>query len=63
MCFVNEAGFTAASLLIISELIRVKDDLKFNLYSFHSKGLSTAKLAADDSDEEERFYDVDKLQE
>jgi hypothetical protein len=34
MCYINEAGFTAATLLIISELIKVKDDLKFNLYSF-----------------------------
>jgi len=34
MCFINEAGFTAATLLIISELIKTKDDLKFSLYSF-----------------------------
>jgi len=34
MCFINEAGFTAATLLIISELIKLKDDLKFSLFSF-----------------------------
>lgn len=67
MCYINETGFTAATLLIISELIKLKDDLKFNLYSFDVARLgSKAKKPAisnmiNDSDEEERFYDVDKL--
>jgi CBF/Mak21 family len=34
MSTLNEAAYTAASLLIVSELIRAKDDLKFQLYSF-----------------------------
>jgi ribosome biogenesis protein MAK21 len=33
MSTLNEASYTAASLLIVSELIRCKDDLRFQLYS------------------------------
>ena len=59
MCFLNEAGFSAATLLIISELIRIKEDLKLTFYSFGSF-LTKKSAAADDSDEEEHFVDVDK---
>jgi ribosome biogenesis protein MAK21 len=62
MCYINEAGFSAATLLIISELIRVKEDLRFNLYSFHG-GSTRGNMRIDDSDDEERFYDIDKLNE
>jgi len=58
MCFINEAGFSAATLLIISELIRIKEDLKLTFFSF---GSVFTKKGSDDSDEEERFIDVDKL--
>jgi hypothetical protein len=34
MAMLNEAAYTAASLLIVSELIREKTDLRFQLYSF-----------------------------
>jgi len=66
MCYINEAGFTAATLLIISELIRSNEDLRFNLYSFDvgrslmNKG-NTTRNNINDSDDEERFYDVDKI--
>lgn len=33
MATLNEASYTAACLLIVSELIRCKDDLRFQLYS------------------------------
>ena len=73
MSTINEASFTAACLLIISELIRCKDDLRFQMYSLdqisNRKGAvgpsgkkSQAKHADSDS-EEERFIDVDKLEE
>eukprot|EP00347_Sterkiella_histriomuscorum_P015659 403356183 len=66
MCFINETGYTAATLLIISELIKLKDDIKFNLYSFdfsRSTKPSHKTVNVNDSDDEERFYDIDKLQE
>ena len=34
MCFLNEASFTAASLLIFSEIIRVRKDVRLSLFSF-----------------------------
>lgn len=66
MCFINETGYTAATLLIISELIKVKDDVKFNLYSFDfakpTQKLSNKKNTnLNESDDEEHFYDIDKI--
>lgn len=47
MCFINEVGYTAATLLIISELIKVKDDVRFGLYSFDfARGSSSNKQGA-----------------
>lgn len=69
MCYLNEAGFSAATLLIISEIIKIKDDLRFSLYSFDvgrsSNKMKFTKISSNnnDSDEEERFYDADKLEE
>ena len=61
MATLNEASFTAACLLIISELIRCKNDLRFQLYSFDQIVKSSSiNNRNDDDDEEERFYDVDK---
>ena len=64
MATLNEASFTAASLLIVSELIREKSDLRFQLYSFDTitKTKRTAKSGDSDS-EEEHFRDVDKDEE
>ena len=56
VCFLNETGYTAASLLIISELLRIKKDFRFHLFSFDS-----GAFEANDSDEEEHFFDADKL--
>jgi len=70
MATLNEASYTAASLLIVSELIRSKDDLRFQLYSLEqiSKSHSAqnklgAVVGAGDDSDEERFVDVDKLEE
>jgi len=72
MAFVNEANFIAATLLVISEIVRQRQDLKLSLFSgnFGSKGsdlkpaTSTVKLdqAGSEDDDEERFIDVDKVQ-
>jgi len=59
MAMLNEASYTAASLLIVSELIREKTDLRFQLYSFDT--ITKSKKTRNDSDsEEEHFVDVDK---
>ena len=50
VCFLNETGYTAASLLIISELLRIKKDFRFHLFSFDS-----GAFEANDSDEEEEM--------
>jgi hypothetical protein len=64
MATLNEACYTAASLLIVSELIREKSDLRFQLYSFDTitKTKRTGKSGDSDS-EEEHFRDVDKDEE
>jgi hypothetical protein len=59
MAMLNEAAYTAASLLIVSELIREKTDLRFQLYSFDT--ITKTKRTKNDSDsDEEHFVDVDK---
>ena len=68
MCFVNESNFTAATLLVISELLKVRKDVgleifKFNtqlekeeqnVISIHAKK-SAAVIDDSDDDEEENF--------
>ena len=58
MATLNEPSYTAATLLIISELIRCKNDLRFQLYSLEQiskqQKKSGAKGAEQDDDEEER---------
>ncbi|TNV85590.1 hypothetical protein FGO68_gene17657 [Halteria grandinella] len=69
MSTLNEASYTAASLLIVSELIRCKDDLRFQLYSLEQitrggKADASKNKGRDDSDsEEEHFVDADKVAE
>ena len=46
MTFVNEANFTAAALLIVSEILRLRTDLRLALYSGNfggSKGKETTE--------------------
>lgn len=72
MSFLNEANFTAASLLIISEILRARNDIKLSLFPLFNlgggNGVISAKTegikldqAGSDDDEEERFVDVDKI--
>jgi hypothetical protein len=66
MCFINEANYTAACLLIISEVIKSRDDIRFSLYrttSTFSNNKSTKINDIMDDDDEEVFYDKDKLDE
>lgn len=36
MCFVNESNFTAATLLVISELLKVRKDAALEIFKFNS---------------------------
>jgi ribosome biogenesis protein MAK21 len=66
MATLNEASYTAACLLIVSELVRCKNDLKFQLYSLEQiiggKKAKTENKDNEDS-EEEHFVDADKVEE
>ena len=57
MACINEASFTAACLLIISELAKVKKELSDELYDGKSFAYDN------DDDDEERFVDADKIME
>jgi ribosome biogenesis protein MAK21 len=61
MATLNDSAYTAASLLIVSELIREKPDLRFQLYTLEQITGKRTQNQAEDS-EEEHFYDADKLQ-
>ena len=77
MCFVNESNFAAATLLVISELLKVRKDVAFeifkhktqlekeekNVISIHArKGAQDEKDKESSSDdEEENFQDVDRV--
>jgi len=70
MSFVNEANFVAASLLIISEILKQRQDLKIALFSGFGNRAADLKQsnhgvkldqAGSDDDDEERFIDVDKV--
>jgi ribosome biogenesis protein MAK21 len=67
MATLNDSAYTAASLLIVSELIREKPDLRFSLYSLEqiTRGGASSKnkkVQDPESDsEEERFVDADKV--
>ena len=37
MCFLNESNFTAASLLVISELLKIRKDVAFEIFKFNSQ--------------------------
>ena len=36
MCFVNESNFSAATLLVISELLKVRKDVALEIYKFNA---------------------------
>ena len=61
MATINDARFTAACLLILSELVRVKSDLRFQLYSLEQISGGANKGGSDD--DEEHFVDADKVAE
>ena len=63
MCMINDANFCAASLLIISEILKKRNDLKSELFSGIAMGVKKQfklDVAASDNDSEEVFVDVDK---
>ena len=64
IAFHNDANFAAGSLLVVSEVIVARPDLKIHVYGVDaliSQG-HTSKQGDDDSDEEV-FQDVDKIKE
>ena len=36
MCFVNESNFTAATLLVISELLKARKDVALEIFKFNT---------------------------
>ena len=72
MAYMNEAHFTAATLLVINEVLRVRSEVRFALFQFSATKSSdldqkkaTLVMAAGISDdsEEEVFQDVDRVEE
>ena len=70
--FMNEVSYTAACMLIISELLKSRDDLKYVWYSASNnkfadttsttnKKSNSNNIAADPDDEV--FIDIDRLEE
>ena len=73
MSFLNEASYTAACMLIISEVLLIRDDIKHALYnagdksklgsgaapssSVASKTKKPKNATFDNDDEEEKFVD------
>ena len=72
VCLVNDTGFVAASLVIICEILRARNDIRIAMFGqFQSTSTQPAgikkeiKLDQADSEdsEEEKFIDVDKAKE
>jgi ribosome biogenesis protein MAK21 len=65
MSYLNECNFTAASLLVISEILKSRQDIRISLFTFDfgATAVTTAKVdaVASEDDDEERFVDVDKV--
>ena len=62
MSFANEAGFTCACLLVINEVLRSRQDVKYAIFSQTAKptaAQASTVVAQSDSDEEV-FVDADK---
>jgi len=60
MTFISEANYTAATLLVLSEVIDSRTDLKLHLFGVST--VSGIKMDSDDSGEE-HFEDVDRSEE
>mmetsp|Transcript_13083 Transcript_13083/g.22073 ORF Transcript_13083/g.22073 Transcript_13083/m.22073 type:complete len:97 (+) Transcript_13083:1451-1741(+) len=74
---INEANFSAACLLIVSEILNVRKDVKIQIFSFSANKSAKAKamvevaepkssrfkidMAGSEDEDEEVFVDVDKL--
>lgn len=68
MCLINEANFTAASLLVLSEILSTRADVKFELFQSKAQDSDSMKVIskeamADSDEDEERFLDVDRVEE
>lgn len=70
MAYLNEASYIAACLLIVSEVLKIREDIRFLLFRKFNGSVNSKKgnpiqnkiSINDEDDEEERFIDVDKLQ-
>jgi hypothetical protein len=58
MAFNNEPNYAAATLLVVSEVIQARTDVRLALYGMD--GFNKTAKADEDSDEEENFVDVDR---
>ena len=58
MAFNNEPNYAAATLLVVSEVIQARTDIRLALYGMD--GFNKTAKADEDSDEEENFVDVDR---
>lgn len=67
MSYLNECNFTAASLLVVSEILKSRQDIRISLFTFSFGATVTTvtnkkiDAAGSDDDDEERFVDVDKV--
>lgn len=62
MTFCNEAAFTCACLLVINEVFRSRQDVRYTVFQQASKPVEKA-AAMNDSSDEEVFKDADRLEE
>lgn len=46
LCYANEANFAAATLLITSEILRVRDDIRIHLYGVKQSDAKQEKAQA-----------------
>lgn len=62
MCYINEASYSAACMLIVSEIIKIRDDIYYALYKSIKLTASNNNnaITSIDDDEEERFVDIDR---
>ena len=60
MAYTNEPSYAAATLLVVSEVIQARTDVRLALYSMDGFNKAPAERAEEDSDEEEIFVDADR---
>lgn len=66
MCFVNESNFGAATLLVISELLKVRKDVAMEVFKFNamvSEGPAVISIHAQKPKEEKEVSDSDSDEE